>query len=276
MKRVWCIEGLSELERFEVLKSGIRRKGYELVASGRHLSRLHETLSGEFDFAICSGMRQHTARARALCQERGIPVMIIELGYMNRANSNADSGGYFQLGWDQLCWVPLQAPSDRFDKLGLEVLPSRQGGSYILVASQVGGDAQHGMTALTLDKWLANKAMELHRKVKKPIVWRQHPAVAHARPRVSITYKQQNPKIVKLGAALAEASHVVTYNSTLGVEALRLGVPIVCSSKAHYSDCANGDVETRKSYLSRLAYAQWLLPEIESGEAVEYLLGELK
>jgi capsule polysaccharide modification protein KpsS len=86
----------------------------------------------------------------------------------------------------------------------------------------------------------------------------------------------QNPKQVSLDIALSETCHVVTYNSTLGVEALRLGIPMLCSDKAHFSAVANSDRDTRKNYLDRLAYAQWKLPEIASGEAISYMLSQMK
>jgi capsule polysaccharide export protein KpsC/LpsZ len=146
----------------------------------------------------------------------------------------------------------------------------------ILVAGQVGQDAQHNCSSAALGGWLVQRVLLLKREnptwADLPVVFRPHPHQATTTLPGGLVHQRQLPKQVPLADALDNAEVVVTYNSTLGIDAMLRGVPVLSHPCAHYHDHAVEDYGTRLKYLSRLAYAQWKLSEFESGEALEFLL----
>ncbi len=218
-------------------------------------------------------MKSNTDKARKFCAQYGIPVMLVELGFLRRANNNGDINGYFQLGWNRLCDIPPKADSARWEALKLDILEKpEEAGEYLLVASQVGFDAQHNLSSPDLIRFLTRKAQEAVRVVRRPLIWRPHPQQTYVKPEGWNLKMIQDPKRVPLDEAIRRAAAVVTYNSTLGIDAMLRAVPVYCHDRAHYAQCARGNFASRLDYMHRLAYAQWTLPELESGEAVSYML----
>lgn len=258
----------THLARQRSLLAGVRSLGYTVEPFD---GRAEQTKA---EFAVCSGMRNNSAFGRKFCATWGIPVMIIELGYLRRASNNEDLSGYFQLGWDRIGWVPASAPPDRFRRLGLEVVVKKEPGrGYILVAGQVGMDAQHNLSTTELMLWLGKEADKARKQTGLPVVFRPHPMQTGTRMCGFLGYTLQPPGTVGLVKALDAAEMVVTYNSTTGVDAMLRGIPVTSHPKAHYHGHAVRDFDTRIAYLNRLAYAQWNLDELANGEAVKYLLG---
>lgn len=225
------------------------------------------------DLAICSGMRNNSLKGRNYCRSRGIDIAVVELGYLRRANSNADLEGYFQLGWNRIGWLPEKAPEDRWKALGMGLEPIRNGGEYVLVLGQVGFDAQHGLSTHELAGWLLRAARQTAVELQKPVLYRPHPLQPNTRLSPGFPHKQMNVKTTTLEQALDRAAAVVTYNSTAAVEAIRCGVRVVCAPTAHFHQ-VGADLTLREDYFQRLAYAQWTLEELRSGEAVRFILAQ--
>ena len=251
--------------------AGLRAKGVDVAETYNR----GEIKSKSPDFAVCSGLNRLTHDCREECVRLGIPILIVELGYMKRAHSNADVDGYYQLGWNKLGWVPESAPPDRFEALDLEVKETRADGSVILVASQVGLDAQHQMRSQDLNQWLLTRSEAVSKSLGLPRLWRPHPRQTDQIPGGWAQHRVQWPAQVPLERALEKVAHVVTYNSTFGVDAMIQGVPVTCCPRAHYASAASANKEGRLAYLRRLAYAQWTLDEMRSGHALEYVLTQI-
>lgn len=270
MKAVSIELSTGRTPRVTALLEGVKNKGIELLTAGRP----EEVARSGADFAVCSGMNRLSVAGRAECVKLGIPVLIVELGYLRRANNNRDLLGYYQLGWDRLCWTPETAASDRFDALGLTVTDAA-GGQAILVASQVGNDAQHRMTAAELNTWLRCESAIVAAELRQPRIWRPHPNQVDQVPSDWPAARVQLPAKVPLSQALNGISTVVTYNSTFGVDAMLQGVPVHSHPSAHYHRHAVADRPTRLAYLHRLAYAQWTLDEMRDGTALDFVLNHL-
>lgn len=260
------------LPRQAAAEEGLNRCGVETIRFSEPKGPAR--LPAGIDFALAGGLHGIN-QLLAAASGRALPVLIVELGYMKRANNN-ETDGYYQLGWNKLCDIPAEVPSsDRWEALGLEVLDNKAGGEHILVAGQVGGDAQHGLPTPQLVKWLMRTSVELEKKTGLPRVWRPHPKQGNLKLTTETRIARQDPLRVPLESALDKAAHVVTFNSTLGVEALRRGIPVECDPGAHYARVAKADRSEREAFLKRVAYAQWLLSEIASGEAVRFCLGRM-
>ena len=74
---------------------------------------------------------------------------------------------------------------------------------------------------------------------------------------------------MQLAESLARTGKVIAYTSNIGHDALLAGVEAEADGPAAW---AGVTLAGRTKYFHRLAYAQWLLPEIASGEAIEFTL----
>jgi hypothetical protein len=75
---------------------------------------------------------------------------------------------------------------------------------------------------------------------------------------------------------------VVTYNSTLGLDALAAGIPVFTTAPSIYSECACFDlaeIETaalpsyddRMRLFCRIAYTQWQMLEVRTSAPIDFL-----
>lgn len=221
-----------------------------------------------FDLVVVAG--EHAGRAVAKAyRASGVPVLTLDWGYIKRVNSRDEhASGYWQVGADGLNSIPpFECPPDRFEALGVDI--EEQGGNpsgYVLVCGQVPGDAAHGLGYMGYVEWL-------HDVLRRypDAVYRPHPAgvtsVLH--PRMS-----EGP----LDEALAGTRLVVTYNSNVGHDALLAGVPVLAEGKSAYKEL-EGDalpsLDARQAYFNRVAYGQWTVAEMETGEPQRFWLDNL-
>lgn len=275
-KKVLLLSPSSAPRIIEFLR-GCERHGYETVPLySRAPGKIQDETLKQADFAVCSGAKAATQSLRNACRRLGIPVIIIDLGYLKRSFGVKDLEGYNQAGWGKICAIPKIAPdAERFNLLGLEVVEKHQptGDGYYLFAGQVGGDAQHGMNDLQMMSYLGRRAKELRPHFPKGgCVFRPHPAAPQAKMPDSVPMVRVDTKRQSLKESLDGASLIVTYNSTLGVDAMLRGIPVDSVPSAHFHPHAVADLKTRLDYLHRLAWAQWNLVEFAKGDAIEYLL----
>lgn len=235
----------------------------------------------DFDFIIVPGMRYAYGNAVRIYAERGVPAVILDLGYFRRADRETleSEDHYWQLGLNGLNWLPSRpATPDRFDRLLITVTePQRRTGPIILFG-QLPGDAAHGLDEAGVTGWANETVAALRALTGLSVLWRPHPYAAMADP----APRHEG----SLRDALREASAVVTINSTAGLKALVRGVPVFCRADAFYADLANTDLaaiaspympdaQTLRPFLNRLAYAQWTIPEMRDGTASRFILREI-
>lgn len=231
----------------------------------------------DFDLAVTDGVRPPMNIMRDDYVAAGIPVWVTDLGYVRR------DLGYLQLGVNRLNWIPeIECPPDRWNALGVELQPRRHG-EYILITGQKPDDGQHLMSEMELWLLYTNIVTELRKHTDREIVFRPHPwcnYMAIDRARID---KPTDIKSGGLAEAIAGAHAVVTYNSTSATDALIAGVPVFCHESAQASGIANNDLsqienpyfpsdEVRQLHFNRVGYSQWLVRELESGIAAEFVL----
>lgn len=206
---------------------------------------------------------------------KGIPVMVMDYGYLKRTSGMATwATGHWQLGLNQLNGLPgFPCPPDRFESLGIPLKP-RQTGDTILVCGQHAGDPSHGLDQAGVRDWAIDTIKALSERTDRAVVWRPHPDSPIELPGVA----------TDTGALDFTNVHaVVTISSNAGLEAIIHGVPVFCDAIAPYARLANvgldaidnphfpTDVE-RLSYLYRLAYAQWTWDELREGLGQRFLM----
>lgn len=232
----------------------------------------------QFDAVMVYGWRGASRRMGEQHQRRGVPVLVVDAGYLQRDR------GYYQIGVNRLAWLPpIPCPSDRYAALEMPK-PLTERGDAILLCGQKPRDAQHGMDAFQVTAWANDTIQKLRRVTDRPLLWRPHPRARASDPALyEFVEGVSDPHAVPLREVLPMVHALVTYNSTSGTEAIVAGIPVFCDPCAMYADWADTDLaqidrprtltpEARADYLSRVAYGQWLPEEMASGWAPGFLL----
>ena len=213
-------------------------------------------------------------RGQIIAQQRSKnkAVIVLETGYLNRGDGE---NHHYAAGWNGLNgradFNNLDSPQDRADKLGVELKPYTTG-EDILLCGQVPWDAsvEHSDHIA----WLHETAKKLKRITKRTVVFRPHPLALL--PPIDGCGYSTGP----LEHELPFAHCVVTYNSNSGVDALIAGKPVYAADKGSmvWHSCMRDihDVDDpwnpdRRQWLNDLAYCQWNLEEMKSGEAWRHL-----
>jgi hypothetical protein len=189
------------------------------------------------------GIGQHSA---SVFEKAGLPVIVTE----NAAWGNDFAGGR----WHTLArnrhntagMFPIGDDS-RWDSLGINLAEWRTGGETVILPQRGIGSPPTAMPA----RWV-DKAQQRH---KGRI--RAHPGVRDCVP---------------IETDLADCSHVVTWGSGAAIKALLMGIPVTSYMPDWIGEQDNTDAG-RLAMFRRLAWAQWQLSEIESGEPFARLIG---
>lgn len=243
----------------QTLADGLRALGHEPV--------MHHDGAVTTHAVACWGWRLGVQFRRA-----GHEVLVMERGYLG------DRFSWTSLAWNGLNGRGIFAPTPddggaRFRQHHAVLQPWRQGPGYALIVGQVPGDAS--LQGVNLEPWYANMAGHARAAGLEP-VFRQHPVAARRGFR-------QGPRGVRkltgsLEDALAGAAQVITYNSNTGVDALVAGVPVVADNEGSMAWPLAGQQvgefhrPEREQWAYDLAWKQWSLDEIASGDALKGLL----
>ena len=253
-----------------IMADAARALGYEVI--GNRPNAYHDSDFTRCDLALLFGFRNRLRQIAAQHIAAGIPTIIFDLGYFYRDR-------YYQLGLGGINTLPPDAPDDRWRSLSIELKTRKKiKRDKVLVASQKYDDAQHSMTEDEVKAWAQDACDRVIDEGFEPIL-RQHP---------------KNPRYFTIegvtditGQSMVDwwdqIHALVTYNSTMGLEALVEGVPVFCNPLAHYAEVANTDLDQLgtprlpsksrlEKFLSRVAYNQWNVEELRSGTALKFVL----
>ena len=196
--------------------------------------------------------------------------IVFDLGYIDRAwDAFKNTGKYYQASIGKLGWLPEVADKERSSRLNVK-LKSYSPGGIVCFCGQVPNDQQHGKSEAELLGWFGEVIDDCRLEGS---FWRPHPQAPGSRM----------PKGLKLfegskAELLEQASLIITYNSTIGLEALIAGCEVHCSPNAFYGREAffYPAFDYREKLIDRVAYAQWTPQEIAGGACWKFLRGQLK
>jgi hypothetical protein len=270
----WLLIGKPDWTPLTAWADGLRSVGLDAVWTYHHDFMAHAC-----DAVAIYGLRGSGGDILSYFAKRGVPVVVLDHGYMKRVNVEADlRTGYLQVSMGGLGWTPATAPStDRFDALG--VTPRQRTPRSLrraVIMGQVPFDASHRLSAEQLTARYEAIAAELAAAGIPEIAFRGHPLGHGVCPRI------QADGIRSLADALAGADLVVSLNSNAGLDAILDGCPAATCMPSHYGELAYQwpvrpaviapPPPTRiLSFLARLAYAQWTDPEIRQGKPLAFL-----
>lgn len=219
------------------------------------------------DLAVIWGHRQHPIIANQ--KARGLPYLVMERGYFG------DRFKHYSLGFNGLNgranFFNADSPADRWTKHGFDLPPWKSGGECAIVMGQVVGDA--ALAHVDYQRW-QREACVAAEAYKLPIYFRRHP---HPKARTDGKMLRVPFSKLSLKEDLERAAVVITLNSNSAVDAVLAGVPAVTADVGAMARDVTGHkigelfTPDRLQWARNLAYTQWLLSEIESGEAWEHL-----
>lgn len=220
----------------------------------------------DFDAVTVFGLQGRGRQILEHYTEAGVPVVVLDYGYLKRANHAHDwRTGHWQASVGGLNRLPSGVDGSRFDALGLDI--AQAGGDpngYVLLCVQTPGDASHGMHEDALQQWCAAQAEKWPGLVIRP-----HPLADE-------DYGLPRCPARTLDEALAGARLVVTGNSNSGHDALMAGVPVVATvpgaAWAHLSGEQLPSLDARREHFNRCAWGQWTWEEFREGLPQRFLI----
>lgn len=193
----------------------------------------------------------------------------IDRGYF-RASHDVNYGGYFRVTRNALQHDGVAGNVDpaRWRALQLGLQDWRTSGTHILVCPP--GRVFASLSGFSADAWLRETLATLRAHTDRPVRVREKPQHAAT---------QRN---VALRDDLQDCWALVTHSSNAAVEAVRQGVPVICTAQCGASAVGTTDLthiespptpDDRDTWAAVLANNQWTLAEFESGLAWEMLNG---
>ena len=142
--------------------------------------------------------------------------------------------------------------SDRFEKLNIEIKEKRDSGEFIVLSEP----STHVKKFFKLDDWVQNTITEISKYTDRKI------------------YVHNKQSKIPLDLLLNKAWAFVSDQSTAGFKAMLAGVPAHFTNKTlkginSIKEIEDGNINANIFY--NLAYGQWTLNEMQSGETWEYI-----
>lgn len=237
--------------------AGLQAAGYEVMKSG-----WPKTVEPG-DVAVTWNRYFDTHIAAERFEAVGGTVIVAENGYVRGRH---DGGDYYALALhahNGRGKTPTGG-AERWRTLGIDLKPWRTTGDHILVAPNR-SFGQPG--SIMPPDWADDAAARLKSVTKREIRIRQHPA--------------NKVPPVPLEDDLRNCWAVVIWSSSVGVRALIEGIPVICEAPYWVCKAAalenmdqlnRGGVVHRRAAFERLAWSQWSVDEIATGQPFERLM----
>jgi hypothetical protein len=162
----------------------------------------------------------------------------------------------------------IPRPSDRWNRLGLEVANRRRGSSILIVAPD---EKPCKFYEIELDAWLTQTIDTIKQHTDRPIVIRER------------NKSRTDRKINRVENALVDVHAVVTFNSIAATESVLAGTPVFvlapCNAARPVANLDLTKIETPwfpdrdqlQAWANHLAYGQFHIDEFKNGTAERIL-----
>jgi len=211
--------------------------------------------------------------------------LCLDIGFIKNHRLDPDSlEAYTTIGYDDFknygdyyydnhngYYTGSLSESSRWNSFGIEIKPWRQDGEHILVLGQPQG---WSTAAININEWTNSTIKSLKQYTDRPIWLRQHPL-----HKSRLTLEDKSVRIIEVDEHPLEKDFencwaVVSYSSSAVIPALLAGIPIVCNSnlsigyplaEKNIANIEAPEMPRRRKFFYDLAYSQWNLSEIASG-----------
>ena len=206
------------------------------------------------------------------CWQDGRRFRYMDSGYLGNRPSYRNPHGWKH--WHRIVDNDLQhntvlpRPSDRWNRLGIELHARRRGSKILIVAPD---DKPCKFYDIELETWLAETAATIKQHTDRPIEIRDR-----ARSRTS-------RKTNTVEHALQDVHAVVTFNSIAATESIIAGVPVFvlapCNAARPMANLSLDRIDdpwfpdhgARLAWAHHLAYGQFHIDELKNGTALKIL-----
>ena len=233
----------------EAMIAGFARHGVQTVACDRFTGR-------QGDIALAYGWN-HKAIFDSYPD-----YLYFDLGFWDRKPQGNPKEGAHRLcvsSWSPVDRMKLGRPHDRFKVSGIELLPETKGRDILVAGMSPKASRFYGFT---FNKWEEDAIQAIRTFTKRRIVLRAKPT-------------KTLPGIPVI-EALRQSSVVVSYHSNIAVDAMiygtanytekGIGTMVSIPSLKDIDTAKPPSYETRKQFLSDVAYCQWTPEEMRNGE----------
>ena len=219
-------------------------------------------------------------QVKQYCAQTNTPLVIIDTGFVQPdfISDNANDR-YMSVGLNNIkgggFYGNINSPSDRWDKLKIELKPWRTEGSHVLVIGQ-GVQNKLNHQQIWVHNWFNEILDNLPQYTKRPIRFRPHP--------LWLKNKGLKPERT-LEEDLKDAWCVMGLTSSGIVDGIIRGIPgitwstwnIAFSVSEHFlENIENPKMPDRLQWCYNLAYAQWSVKEIGEGLSWEHLKSHIE
>lgn len=259
---------------------GCRKHGHETL----EIPLGPENAPGDYDVAVMFGVK---SRERFYAHRRaGVHVVYLDKGYARHRIHGTTMCEYWRVAIDAHQptdrMLNQKSPDDRRRLMGWEPKPWRTGGSHVLFC---GSSAKYHAFYDMPDPTDYARAVckVIRRQTRMPVWYRPKPSWKDAVPIRRTVYSGEDQTITD---ALRNAFVMVTHGSNACFEAVMEGVPCIVLGDAvakpisseFLADVADPPLASeaeRRQWLSNLAYWEWTAAEFASGEAWEFIGGQI-
>ena len=264
-----------EHEIARMLGQGVQSHGdtFELVDPAEYPAPNKET-----DVAVMVGVKGYSRKLFDDHLAVGKQVIYIDKGYLGHR------GRYYRMSVNSFqplsYFQSIPRLSDRLKTHNIKLQPMRKNGSHIMIA---GGSVKyanwHGLNAMggedPMTVWARKRILRLRKHSRRPLVYRPKPSWKDA-VLVSGARFSRPPRTIT--QELIDCWALITFGSNAAVDALIAGVPVVVlgdgvalplaqTSEEKIEDLYIPTDNERQQWLQDLAYCQFNLTEMASGEA---------
>jgi hypothetical protein len=244
--------------RRDAFVRGLQAQGYEVRGPSQNMD--------DGEVLVIWNRYLHWHDMACKFEARGGVVLVAENGYMGNDRRDRKVYAIAREGHNGSGTWP-QGDGARWAALGLQLAPWRTAGpmAHVLVCP----NRSFGRPDTVMHPmWGEATAQRLRTLTQRPVRLRPHPG--------------NDPPKIPFAKDLEHAWAVVIWSSSVGCDALLAGVPVFAcapywvamgaSSGSDLKAIDNPTLPDRLPAMQKLAWAQWHLKEIESGEAFQHLL----
>lgn len=249
MRRACCLLRSLVHYRRDLFEGALQRAGFTIVGPAHHPE------PGDL-LLIWNRRGPEDALARKY-EAAGARVMVVENAYIGPADG--EKAFAISLGSHNGAGQWRVGGPERWDSFGLELKPWRRGEDVVLLPQR-----GIGQTGVAMPRDWGTRTLQRLQAQPRRLVYRKHPGDK------SEPYE-----------ALRNAWCACTWGSGAAIKALVAGVPVFYdfpqwiggeSARFGFGDLEKPWRGNRLPMLRRLAWAQWRLSEVQSGEAFDWLL----
>lgn len=238
------------------------------------------------DVAVMVGLRAHTREVVDAYRAAGRRTIVLDKGAIRVRNASDYVRVYLDGGSSLAYLMRERRPPDRWEALQIDAArPRRTSRSHhVLYANN--SQKVHDYWRLGSADELTERTFALMRRMapRRPMVFRPKPRAMDFRE-VEDVRTSVKPETIE--DALENCHVLVTYTSHCSVNAVLAGVPVVALGPNPAAPIAGKYLEqildppvpdeaARDQWLFNMAYAQWTEDELASGEAWEFIRGEIE